>query len=479
MSTYDQGAGIEPDGPEPELSRGRWTERVSFSDGVGGSSFAYRTGQLLTTGAGTALENISARNSGAREVGKVGNFSLLEGVEDPIAESELLRMEGFKAQPNHVFFAHCGGGCGGCCPPHPAALCGGSGGAGANPVYATPVYATPVYATPVYATPVYATPVYATPVYATPNSAYRTTGLRRSSARPAPNETPVDALGARLTEAEPVTGAPHVIVLDTGLAHLDYRPTTLGSSVAESTRGLNVDLPDEDSPTDGFLDPAAGHGTFIAGLVTQVAPGCRVTLHRVLSTFGDGDEAMIAHRIDLIRADLLSQPEEVPSRTVLSLSFGGYAFKDAQVLAVAIAAIQAVGVVVVASAGNDGTCRPPLPAALPNVVSVGAIGPHGPAAFSNYGPWVKACAPGVDLLSTFFTGFEGDAPAGDAGVDPDNFNGWALWSGTSFSAPVVAGALAQRMVADPNCTAKTAVERVVDAPALMRIPNLGTVVNVI
>lgn len=479
MSTYDQGAGVEPNGAEREPSIGRWTKRVRFSDAVGGSSFAYRAEELLTNGGDVARESISARNSDVRELGKVGAFTLYGGIEDPIAESELLRMEGFKAQPNHVFFAHCGAGCGACCPPHPAALCGGSAGAGANPVYATPVYATPVYATPVYATPVYATPVYATPVYATPNSAYRTTGLRRSSARPAPIDTPVLEAVDNLINTASIEGAPHVIVLDTGLAADDGHRPDFPASVTEFTTGVDVDRPDEDTPTDGFLDPAAGHGTFIAGLVTQVAPGCRVTLHRVLSTFGDGDESEIAKRIDLIRAELLAQPVEARRRTVLSLSFGGYAFKDAQVLAVAIAAIQNEGVVVVASAGNDGTCRPPLPAALPNVVSVGAIGPHGPAAFSNYGPWVKACAPGVDLLSTFFRGFEGRTPAGDAGVDPDNFDGWALWSGTSFSAPVVAGALARAMLADPACTAKTAVERVVDAPALMRIPNLGTVVNVI
>lgn len=476
MSTHDQGAAVEPIDEEPEPPRGRWPERVTFSDAVGGSSFAYRTKQLLTTGGDAARASIMTRNSGAREAGRVGKFTLFEGVTDPIAESELLRMEGFQSQPNHVFFSHCGSGC---CPPHPAAGCGGS--PGANPVYATPVYATPVYATPVYATPVYATPVYATPVYATPNSAYRTTGLRRSSVRPAPIGTPLTAVEG-LVATQPAADTPHVIVLDTGLADPEYRPA-FSSSVAASTTGINVDLPDEDSPGDNYLDPAAGHGTFIAGLITQVAPGCRVTLHRVLSTFGDGDEYMIARRIDRIAADLVApaegQPKEDPSRTVLSLSFGGYAFKDPQVLAVSIAAIQALGVVVVASAGNDGTCRPPLPAALPNVVSVGAIGPNGPAAFSNYGPWVKACAPGVDLLSTFFTNFDGNTPAGAEGVDPDNFEGWALWSGTSFSAPVVAGALARTMLADPTCSAKTAVERVVDAPALMRIPNLGTVVNVI
>jgi hypothetical protein len=42
----------------------------------------------------------------------------------------------------------------------------------------------------------------------------------------------------------------------------------------------------------------------------------------------------------------------------------------------------------------------------------------------------------------------------------------------------VAGAVA-RTIAAEKCTAADAVKRVVDEPALMRIPNLGTVVNVI
>ena len=147
-------------------------------------------------------------------------------------------------------------------------------------------------------------------------------------------------------------------------------------------------------------------------------------------------------------------------------------------MAWAVANVQAQGAVVVASAGNDGTCRPALPASLPGVISVGAIGPYGPAPFSNYGPWVRACAPGVDLCSTFFNGYEGSLPPNPDGTDPDNYAGWALWSGTSFSAPVVTGALVRAMMADGKCSAQTAVERVVDAPSLMRIPTLGTVVNV-
>ena len=61
-------------------------------------------------------------------------------------------------------------------------------------------------------------------------------------------------------------------------------------------------------------------------------------------------------------------------------------------LADTIAANVGPGTVVVASAGNETSARPQYPAALPNVVSVGALGPTGRAWFSNYGPWVDACA---------------------------------------------------------------------------------------
>jgi subtilisin family serine protease len=44
-----------------------------------------------------------------------------------------------------------------------------------------------------------------------------------------------------------------------------------------------------------------------------------------------------------------------------------------------------------------------FPAALPSVVSVGALDQSGRADFSNFGGWVDCCAPGVDVVSTFFS----------------------------------------------------------------------------
>ncbi|MET0728890.1 MAG: S8 family serine peptidase [Acidimicrobiales bacterium] len=228
------------------------------------------------------------------------------------------------------------------------------------------------------------------------------------------------------------------------------------------------DEPDEFQPLDKVLDPAAGHGTFIAGIIDQVAPGCGIELHRRLSTAGDGDEWAIVRCIEALAAAR-------PVVDLLNLSFGGYVLEQPFALAWAIRQVQATGTVVVASAGNDGTCRATFPASLPDVVSVGAVGPSGPAPFSNYGPWVRACAPGVDLVSTFFTGFDGATPPFGDGNDPDKFDGWARWSGTSFAAPVVVGALARMMMT--GLTAAQAVERVITDPSLMRIPNLGTVVN--
>jgi hypothetical protein len=285
----------------------------------------------------------------------------------------------------------------------------------------------------------------------------------RSSALPPPRKTPTAQVGARI-RTNLVSGAPHVIVLDTGLAYRDFCPP-LGSGITAAS-GADIDRPDEDG--DGYLDPAAGHGTFIAGVIAQIAPGCEITLHRVLSTFGDGDEATVCALIEsLAPAD--------PDRTILSLSFGGYVLDRPHLMARTIRHAQAKGIHVVASAGNDATSRPCYPAALPGVIAVGALGPGGPAPFTNYGDWVNACAPGSDLLSAFFN-FNGPAPVGPYGDDPDNFEGWAVWSGTSFSAPVVVGNVARLMMADGS-TAKVALERLIDGTSLTTMPYLGTAVD--
>jgi len=127
----------------------------------------------------------------------------------------------------------------------------------------------------------------------------------------------------------------------------------------------------------------------------------------------------------------------------------------------------------VCSAGNDATARPMFPAAfapwadhkggvpasdnMVPVVSVGALNPNGTdALFSNAGPWVRAYAPGAALLSTLPSSFQGGLqPAARTeaytrvreSIDPDDFRGgFAVWSGTSFAAPLFAGRVAAELV---------------------------------
>ena len=470
----------ETESTQPESGRAKsarraqgpgWSERVRFVAGPDG--FAHTPHDVVTTDAAAAVAVAGRLFPDTKlEVSelKVGSYQRLAGVPEPMRLVGELRRAGLVAQPNHVFFAH---GCD-CCGPHPAQTWGSGQGVQGAPVYASPVYASPVYASPVYASPVYASPVYASPVYASPvyaspvyASAEQATGRRPSSARPAV-EPWVGLASTRCAAAAAASTAVPVVVLDTGLAMTDFQSSAVGALLPLlSATAADGDQPDDDADED--LDPAAGHGTFIAGLIQQVAPGTAITLQRVLHAEGDGDEVQIAAAIDAL-------PDPPVGGALLSLSFGGYALEEPGLLAAAVARAQDRGYVVVASAGNDATCRPTLPASLPGVISVGAVGPHGPAPFSNYGPWVRACAPGVDLVSTFFAGWNGDDPGTPDG-DPDDYAGWACWSGTSFAAPVVVGALAREMAT--GTTATDAVSKLVDNPALLRLPGLGTVINVL
>jgi subtilisin family serine protease len=225
------------------------------------------------------------------------------------------------------------------------------------------------------------------------------------------------------------------------------------------------ELPDPDG--DLHLDPAAGHGTFIAGLIQLLEPRCEITVEKVLSSLGEGDEVAIARRVHALAGVV----------DVINLSFGGYSMDHMYVLGAAVRRAKAAGTVVVASAGNDGVCRPTYPAALRDVVGVGAIGPAGPAPFTNFGPWVRACAPGVDIVSWFFEEFNGPDVGQPGSIDPDHFTNWARWSGTSFAAPIVAAALAREMLTRA-VDASEAVRRVVDQPGLLKLPGLGTVINI-
>ena len=442
----DKGAGGGRDG---------WADRVEFSDGDG---VAYMPGEVLVpVGSAAEAEELINRRQAGRTSGRTelegSTFELIPNVDDALGAVQELRHRGIPAQPNHVLFSHCLC-CG--CGPHPAMLW---------PSPYAQMSAYPFAANPFAANPYADADVQASPVRLLADggtrpetAAFRATGLRPHSAHAArvPNLPDAPALPA---EHQPT---PSILIIDTGLAASNFRPAALGGVLEYETPGFPpAEEPDENR--DDRIDPVAGHGTFIAGVIDRIVPGSKLEVHGLLTGEGEANEVAIAATLD----SLVDRPQGPPD--LLNLSFGGYTAVEMGRLAEAVRRLQGAGTVIVASAGNDATCWPSYPAAFPGVVAVGALGPNGPAPFTNYGPWVRACAPGVDVVSTFFTGL---APE----LTDRDLDEWVRWSGTSFAAPAVVGALARAMrdgLDDP----RQAVERVIDDDGLFRIPGLGAVVN--
>lgn len=232
---------------------------------------------------------------------------------------------------------------------------------------------------------------------------------------------------ARLGEGADVT----VGVCDTGIWRLagDVHPDWLGGSYLPETD-------DEDPLYLGGTQLAlqGGHGTFVAGVVRQAAPGVRVDPESALDANGIGDEEGLIAAIGRLG----------PKVSVINLSLGYFTQHDQppMPLANALAALPKT-TAVVAAAGNAGTSRPSWPAALPGVLAVAALdatdGVPVPADYSSYGSWVDASAYG-DRTSTYVDG-EMVLP----GQPVLHFDGFAAWAGTSFATGHVSGRLAALM----------------------------------
>jgi subtilisin family serine protease len=199
------------------------------------------------------------------------------------------------------------------------------------------------------------------------------------------------------------------------------------------------------------------------------APNARLRVERALESDGVTDELRLLHALARLYRRVVATGEQLD---VLNLSLGGYTFDDrpSPLIAEALARIGR-STVIVAAAGNHNSDRPFWPAALKNVIGVAALkSDHVPierAPFSDYGWWVDACAIGVDVSSSFVTFADEDGP---------DFQGYATWSGTSFAAPKVAGAITH-LAATKDISAADAAELLLDPDTNQRIPDLGTVVT--
>ena len=170
------------------------------------------------------------------------------------------------------------------------------------------------------------------------------------------------------------------------------------------------------------LPPAFGHGTLVAGLIHAVAPRARILPLKAFSADGTGRSSDIAQAIYYAVFN---------GARVLNLSFTFENVSEEVLYATAFAAWS--GRIVVAAAGNNGLTVRRWPAEHAWVVGVGATTLWDTRApFSNQGyDTFNVGAPGMDLVSTF--------PGGS----------YAAVSGTSFSTPLVSGAVALMGMAAP------------------------------
>lgn len=239
-------------------------------------------------------------------------------------------------------------------------------------------------------------------------------------------------------------GDPSIIVgiVDTGVvpnhpelaAHLrpGYDTVQLGARDLASGVQLLGDLTGEDRDPDDEV----GHGTACAAIIGahggRLPPGlagaCSLLPMRVLGSAkvpGKQEPVGIGSLADI--DDGMKRAVDLGA-TVLNLSFGtplssldpDDPVPHADVVRYALAR----GCVLVAASGNSGKEEKIVPAALPGVIAVGAMGEDGrPAHFSTRGEHVALSAPGERVVS--------------AGV-----NGYQAVTGTSFAAPFVTAAAA-------------------------------------
>jgi len=292
--------------------------------------------------------------------------------------------------------------------------------------------------------------------------------IRKAEGGPEPSG-PTGGRLWRRSQSKNGESGPLAVVIDNGVSAEQRADGWL----TDLARTDNLDLLNV-CPADDYLDLAAGHGTFATGIVQQVAPGARLEVRRALDTDGVGDEVEIGREI--VRA-------AEGGAEIINLSLGFVTADDQPPLAIGAAIRTAVDrarergthLLLVCAAGNYGDRRPCWPAAFsgdpdlaPYVVSVAALRlDYGyqhevvGAEWSTRGDWVTCSTLGQGVVSTYVVGRE--SPASDK-EDPDTFlrNSWATWSGTSFTAPQVVGAIIRLMQEEGFPTARQALDTLLE-----------------
>ncbi|WP_192361313.1 S8 family serine peptidase, partial [Mesorhizobium mediterraneum] len=209
----------------------------------------------------------------------------------------------------------------------------------------------------------------------------------------------------------------------------NVRVAVIDTAIDDTNPALSGVIADQFDAMPDVPIEARDHGTSIDGLIAGVgalkgmAPGARIYHARA---FEGGKSSM-----DVILAALDWAAEQ--DVRIINMSFVG---PKNDLLGVACRNARALGIVLVAAAGNNGPKAPyGYPAAFDGVIAVTATdAKDGLMPQANRGAYVFLSAPGVEMV----------APSG-AGSD--------VVTGTSFAAAIVTGAVANLLHAAPDRSA--------------------------
>lgn len=246
-----------------------------------------------------------------------------------------------------------------------------------------------------------------------------------------------------------------VTVVDTGL----WKPA-VGSAETPWLESDDVFAgnDDEEHVNASAIHPYAGHGTFVAGIISCVAPETHIDVEGALPYGGAIYESELCEQLQDALEE--NQPQLI-SMSAGTHTRGGHPMLSFVLLAENNKFDENDDILVVAAAGNDGSNEVLWPAAFawqfPWVVSVGSVDPDQKVSkFSNYGgDWVSVYARGRNVVNAFpkgtYTCYE---PPNKGKVR--TFDGLAQWSGTSFATPIVTGLIAAYMRDNPGVSARQA-----------------------
>ena len=267
----------------------------------------------------------------------------------------------------------------------------------------------------------------------------------------------IKAMGIDQLWSKPIVNhtLPVIAILDTGvdITHPNLKDNIwTNTAEAEGEEGYDDD-------GDGYVDDLHGwdfinntgkiadynmHGTHVAGIaaaannglgIVGANPVARIMPVTVMQSDGTGDIATLARGVEYAAAK---------GATVINMSLGTYA--DSKVLKNALAKAYQSSVIV-AAAGNDGLgiypeCgkkeyKPMYPAAYSFVLGVQATGEGGGlAGFSNF----DCDGPTYSVMGTDGVNYELSAPGVNI-MSTVPYGGYKQLSGTSMSAPLVAGGI--------------------------------------